>query len=212
VRARLLYRVPQLRLLWQRYGWGPTIGAAYAVGDTALALCTASPENLALGVFSNVLAYAPVWLLGCWLVETVSKGQLITGNLTFARLCVVALTVLVGALHYLTAVKLNWSLPLYGALIVPWLWLEVSTGTYPKALENWGRWSYSLYLVHPAAFYGIAPLLIWSGAGRGAHLLVGLGLIFVLSFAFYQLVERPSHRLARELSRNMLRRAPVPAV
>jgi peptidoglycan/LPS O-acetylase OafA/YrhL len=203
---------PGLRMLWERYGWGRVIFGSYVIGYGTLAFTSQMETGTSLPLVPDVLSNLPCWLLGCWLVEQISRGRVLTGSLSVARASFVALTVLVGFMHYHWIVSLRWSLPVYGMLSVPWLWREISSGGFPSALARWGRWSYSLYLMHPAALYGVTPLLLWQSAGLSVQLAFGLAVVLVLSFAFYQLVERPSHRLARELSRARLRRAPAPAI
>jgi peptidoglycan/LPS O-acetylase OafA/YrhL len=113
--------------------------------------------------------------------------------------------VLVGFAHYAGFISLHWTLPAFGAPIVPWLWLEVSNDVVPAVgvratLARWGRWSYSLYLMHPAVILGVTPMLLSAHASRSTYAIVAVVLSLLLSFAFYKVVEHPSHRLARRLA------------
>jgi peptidoglycan/LPS O-acetylase OafA/YrhL len=194
---------PVLRILWQRVGWASVISASYVIGYGIFAL---EPDAPLIG---PMLAYLPCWLVGCWLVEQVSHGRRLSGNLLLARVAVIGVAVLVGFAHYVGFISLHWTLPAFGALIVPWLWLEVSNDVVPAVgvrgtLAHWGRWSYSLYLMHPAVILGVTPMLLSPHASRSTYAIVAVVLSLLLSFAFYKVVEHPSHRLARRLANAIL--------
>jgi peptidoglycan/LPS O-acetylase OafA/YrhL len=61
-----------------------------------------------------------------------------------------------------------------------------------------GRWSYSLYLVHPIALIVMrrySPHLFETRLGW----VFGFGAVLLFSYLFYLAVEKPSHALARRV-------------
>jgi peptidoglycan/LPS O-acetylase OafA/YrhL len=194
---------PVLRILWQRFGWPVTILASYVAGYAVLAVSwiEADVENTALMIATDVLSCLPVWLLGCWLVEVVSTGRkLVFDHLAVWRCVIVLASLTIGLLHYRAVVGLELTGPIYGAVAVPWLWAEISHDRNYPVVTKWGQWSYSLYLVHPAAFFGSRPLLVALHVPGPLLTPVGILVALVCAYLFYLAVERPSHRLARALS------------
>jgi peptidoglycan/LPS O-acetylase OafA/YrhL len=87
--------------------------------------------------------------------------------------------------------------------IVYYFWLRAEIGYYrdraPWKLLVWaGRWSYSLYLMHPI-IVGLClrynPLMLESRLGW----IVAMAVILLGSYMFYLIVERPSHNFARKI-------------
>jgi peptidoglycan/LPS O-acetylase OafA/YrhL len=66
----------------------------------------------------------------------------------------------------------------------------------PEWLEKAGLWSYSLYLLHPAA--SIKFLSYFPTARESFHWLIYLAFVLIFSYLFYLIIEAPSHRLARK--------------
>ena len=173
--------------------------AGYAV--LAVSWIEADVENTALMIATDVLSCLPVWLLGCWLVEVVSTGRkLVFDHLAVWRCVIVLASLTIGLLHYRGVVGLELTGPIYGAVAVPWLWAEISHDRNYPVVTKWGQWSYSLYLVHPAAFFGSRPLLVALHVPGPLLTPVGILVALVCAYLFYLAVERPSHRLARALS------------
>jgi peptidoglycan/LPS O-acetylase OafA/YrhL len=94
-----------------------------------------------------------------------------------------------------------WTLNLFALLATAWLMREIAFGrTNPplRILESAGLWSYSLYLVHEVIsdLFGFAVI-----RSPIAQLLVADALTLVACYAFYLVVERPSHQVARSVAR-----------
>jgi peptidoglycan/LPS O-acetylase OafA/YrhL len=93
------------------------------------------------------------------------------------------------------------------------LWLGFEIIYYqnrnPVALFEWcGKWSYSLYIMHPLApaiLIAVSGLSTFESAGAKTILLL---LVFIVSLIFYFLVEYPGHRFAVYVSK-MLKPVPV---
>jgi peptidoglycan/LPS O-acetylase OafA/YrhL len=87
--------------------------------------------------------------------------------------------------------------------IIYYFWLRSEICFYrdraPWKLLVWaGRWSYSLYLMHPI----VIALLLWYDASileSRAGWLAAIAVVLLSSYAFYLTVERPSHNFARRI-------------
>lgn len=194
---------PVLRGLWQQFGWPLTILVSYVAGYAMLAVwwIVADRENTAVMIATDVLSCLPVWLLGCWLVEAVSAGRkAVFDHLAAARCLIVLASLTLGLLHYRGIIDLEYTGPIFGAVALPWLWVEIAHDRDYPVVTSWGQWSYSLYLVHPAVFFGSRPLLVSLHVPGALLTPLGILITLVCAYLFYLVVERPSHRLARALS------------
>jgi peptidoglycan/LPS O-acetylase OafA/YrhL len=88
-----------------------------------------------------------------------------------------------------------------------WLGLEIAyrrEKPAPRVLEWAGKWSYSLYLMHPAV-PGLLALQVWlrpALSSPGGNLLE-IFCSFLAAYGFYLLIEAPFHRLAIAVSRRL---------
>jgi peptidoglycan/LPS O-acetylase OafA/YrhL len=126
-------------------------------------------------------------------------------NIWIMRGCIVTLGCVTYLLRFHTPIGEQISLMLLGIPTAVWLFAEVNFAIArpPIAwLERQGRWSYSLYLVHPIAielttyvvpnhFFGASPTAVWLTC-------LAVGLCFAR--IFFTVVEQPFHRLARAVS------------
>lgn len=158
----------------------------------------------AFGFFVTALLGLPIWLLGCFLSEwaVVANRQSVGRSRVWAlRTCVCAVAVACSILKFHGDKILGFRLPYYVslqifALLALW-WLQTEIRYYTfvppvRALEWGGKWSYSLYIVHPLIAATLASgsnsLLVWP---------LNLALALVGSYVFYLIVERPSHQVSR---------------
>ncbi|CAN5425521.1 acyltransferase [soil metagenome] len=187
-------------------GWGKAIAIAYVAA--AIMVVTTHPEAMKYNSFQsfNWLLGLPCWLLGCWLADRVKNRSLpqVTSRVIWQwRVAVVVAAV---ATHYLflrSLVGFPWTLNLFALLATAWLMREIAYGrTNPplRMVESAGLWSYSLYLVHEV----ISDLFGFTSIRNPiAQLLVADVLTLVACYAFYLVVERPSHHVARSVARDV---------
>jgi peptidoglycan/LPS O-acetylase OafA/YrhL len=211
----LLY--PGLLALRDRFGWRKLMLAAWTL--SVLVILT-NPHARFYPSFGPGLNWAlglPCWLLGCRLAERLDGFRALpvsVQQIWMWRVGVWAVTVVISVLTFHTPVGSPWTLNLFALLGVSWLEREIrfySNRPAPK-LESLGEASYSIYLTHVLglAFWSLLPLSAslgtW-GFWLGSMLSSG-------SFAtlFYWTVERPSHKLARRLSRPALPPAAKPSL
>ena len=104
------------------------------------------------------------------------------------------------------------TLNIFALFITAWLGLEIAyrarhtqEGHGFRALEQLGKASYSLYLVH------MPVKLILLSSTRNLQQLALFGVVTAAAtFIFYMLVERPSHIVAQRLGRHFATRASLP--
>ncbi|TDN67051.1 hypothetical protein [Paraburkholderia sp. BL10I2N1] len=92
------------------------------------------------------------------------------------------------------------TLPLFQFLAAIWIAAETATpskaGVWSK-LAAFGAWSYSLYLCYKIAL-AMLEMTGFDGTSPSAWL-VQVSLAFVISYAFYRMIERPSHLISQRL-------------
>jgi peptidoglycan/LPS O-acetylase OafA/YrhL len=188
----------------ERWGWETLIGVAVFVSLCTTCLYFPARDWEDIGVLATTVTLLPVWLMGCQLAQasfSMRQDYSVKG-IWIRRFCAWAMMWLALVLHfhagiYQTATGLWLGVGYY-------FWLRAEICYYRnretrRALAWAGQWSYSLYLVHPLVIkilshYGILELEI-----RGRWI-VGFLLILASSYAFYLLIERPSHKLARKIA------------
>ena len=147
----------------------------------------------------------PCWLLGCWLAENYQSFKTISPQKIWLwRLLIIALFVLLRIVKsHVTTIYGSNCFTLDAFAIIGCIWLGYEIAFYKnkqpnKLLENWGKWSYSLYLIHPAT---IAILNYFElKAFNTNHTLLVLS-CFLIAYLFYLLIEKPTHLLASKIGK-----------
>ena len=157
----------------------------------------------ALGNYTWIIGL-PCWLLGCWLAENYkSFASPSLKKIWLWRLLIITLFVVLRIVK--SHVKLIYGsncFTLDAFAILGCIWVGYEIANYKnkepnKLLELSGKWSYSLYLIHPAA----ATILLYIGfkSFQETHIYLILG-CFVVAYMFYLLIEKPTHLLAFRIS------------
>lgn len=166
----------------------------------------------ALG-YGTFLVGFPCWLAGCWLAENLHRfGRLSALWINATRVGIFAMAVvfklaktqLVGlGLFTSSAFILN----IFAIFATFWLGFELVRmldRSGPAPFDRMGRATFSLYLVHPVA------MRLFEGGDHGVgSLLLYLVVTGVMTYVFFLLCERPSHRLAHKLGNRLVGRAPT---
>ena len=158
----------------------------------------------ALGNYTWIIGL-PCWLLGCWLAENYkSFATPSLKKIWLWRLLIITLFVVLRIVK--SHVKLIYGsncFTLDAFAILGCIWIGYEIAYYKnkepnKLLELCGKWSYSLYLIHPAA----ATILLYIGfkSFQETHIYLILG-CFVVAYLFYLLIEKPTHLLAFKISK-----------
>ena len=183
---------------WTRILIGSCLPAAFVC-----AYYFPAPEWQDIGIVATTLTLAPVWLSGCYLAENVSSlnQTYSTKKIWLYRLGAWFVMWLALVLHAHTIFHQTIAGPLVGAAYYFWIRAEICyyRERAPWKLLAWGgRWSYSLYLIHPIA---ISACVIYGGLmpqSRADWVFI-MVLTLASAYLFYVLVERPSHRFARRI-------------
>ncbi|MFL6210396.1 MAG: acyltransferase family protein [Pyrinomonadaceae bacterium] len=196
---------PLLSFLGRRFGWMSLLSVAYA-GSVLVILRDPSAGNYpSYGPYLNWLLGLPCWLLGCYLAENFDRLKNVAvsrSSIWLWRGGALALSAICSALRFHSPIKYPWTLNLFAVFVFFWLGREIAyymeRRPFP-VLENNGRWSYSIYLIHlhaQALFLLLAPALgggLFGWLARNAFILL-------VCFAFYAVVEKPSHLMARRFA------------
>lgn len=217
--CELIYYIlyPLLMLIRHRIKWEPIIAIAFFITFAYIFSHTSSLKGsqnsyIIFGLSTWVIGL-PVWLLGCWLAENMSRFSLLTPlKMILMRVVIFLITVALRIVKF--HINTVWSsntitLTLLSFLVCFWIGHELiyyQSHTAPKLLEWGGKWSYSLYIIHP-----IAPQILKQQLPLLSNNTV-ISVVIALSCAyiFYLCVEKPSHQLAVKLSKRV--NPPVPSV
>jgi peptidoglycan/LPS O-acetylase OafA/YrhL len=199
---------PLLARLARGIGWRALTSVAFVVPFLWAVVWPSHFGNYTEGLLHNVVFGLPCWLMGCLLAERQSSGTRTSGDIWLWRGAAFLASVATLELRFHTPVHFDLSLNFFGILVFYWLSRELDyyqTRTPWSWLERAGAWSYSLYVMHPAA--GQVTAKLFSSWSLGAQWLVRIPMTLGICYLFYLVVEKPSHRLARLAGRAL--RPPV---
>lgn len=192
---------PLLFAVAPRVGWRNVVGAAFVASLATVWSVYPAVEWSDVGILRSAMILLPVWLLGCYLAETIGtlEAGVSAASIWLWRCAAWATMWMAMLLHFHSSIHQTASGVAVGVVCYFWLRAEIahSARQAPWALLVWaGKWSYSLYLVHAFAFAVMLRYGLFDFDSRLGWL-AGFGLILLASYGFYRLVERPSHLLAR---------------
>jgi len=189
-------------------------------------LMLAKPEGSHSGALMDFAVYGhgltwllalPIWIAGCHLADSIVRASNITVSLKIlwlSRLGLLVLMLVFSFTKYHGDKILGFDTPntltlqVFSIFAYFWLSLEIHwylTKPAPPILEYCGKFSYSLYIVHPLMIYSM-PFLFTQFAFINASKESGLFIavctlaILALSYLYFLLVEKPSHRLAKSIA------------
>jgi peptidoglycan/LPS O-acetylase OafA/YrhL len=162
---------------------------------------------VALGWLTWVVGL-PCWLLGCWLAENRQKFRPVKSHqIWLARSSIFAIAFLlrVAKFHSHSVLFSNcFTLNIFALPVTAWIGVELVSSAQlgtSRLLEWVGKWSYSLYLVHPIAYAILALIGIAEINSSEPYHLIRIASALVFSYCFYLAIEKPAHRLAIMASR-----------
>jgi peptidoglycan/LPS O-acetylase OafA/YrhL len=195
---------PMLNRIGFSFGLTNILAAAFVVAVPVAWLCSPAVEWQDLGVIGTAVVLFPVWLLGCRLAEQVSSLPKVSSRVAIWSWRLGAWTTMWVAevLHFHGGVPQTRTSIWIGVYAYFWIRAEINRyrNRAPWAVLVWaGRWSYSLYLIHPLV---IALCFKFDVLADGSRLSSAgmMALILSASYLFYLAVERPSHNGARRIA------------
>lgn len=195
---------PLLRWIRNKVGWKLLLPASFAISVPIAATHPHAGNWHFLGPFGTAMTLLPVWLLGCLLAEQADSLAVVNprSSIWFWRILIWLASWVTEMMHFKLGISYTQTMVWFGVLAYLWVRQEIAHGKTRlpnRYLVAAGAWSYSLYLVHGPG----AMMFRWIGlASLGGVIdwMLVMTSCLVFAYAFYVLVERPSHRLARKIS------------
>jgi peptidoglycan/LPS O-acetylase OafA/YrhL len=199
--AELVYYSVYPTLFWlaKRLGWSALI-ACSGLASLTLVLSNPAYTNVQQFGWLTWLWGLPIWLTGCILADRLRSGRIpnLMGSIWLWRLGAWGLGVLalLGEFHSKIVVGYPISMLLFAVYAFFWLNKELANQTPGwQWLEQCGRASYSLYLVHNIVLGAIVDYFSWLYTPTlFAFSCISIGAV---TYFFYRMIELPSHLLAR---------------
>jgi peptidoglycan/LPS O-acetylase OafA/YrhL len=203
---------PALLPAFRRFGVAFCFAVATAASCAAILWTWPASYHSQLSWASAAVIGAPSWILGCLLAERVasSRGAEVVSIWPW-RFAALALSAIMKAPVTHGPWLIGYPASHWLFAIFAFFWIEREIARFrarpPLAgLEALGAASYSLYLVHMPVIVAFRAMgadrfsqsLVLGEALRWGATLIGVA---VATYAFYRLVEAPTHRLARALGR-----------
>jgi len=194
---------PLLRWSRNRIGWQSLLPASFVL---SILIAATHPHALnfhVFGPFGTGMMLLPVWLLGCLLAE---QAESLTVTKPFFSIWFWRFLAWLGCwvsemLHFKLGIPYTQTMVWFGVLAYFWVRQEIAHGKTHlpnRYLVAAGAWSYSLYLMHAQGGGLFESLRLPSLGGIPDWCLV-MASSLLISYLFYALVERPSHKLARKI-------------
>lgn len=204
---------PTLRRLAIKFSWIKLFIIAFSIAFV-LALSTLNKQNTTHGIYPAFgphltwLLGLPCWLLGCILAERLDlfKAVVVTSKQIWMwRSAIWFATWVCSVLKFHSPLGYPLTLNFFAILAFYWIQREIAYYRVRQPvgfIEKAGAWSYSMYLIHlhAQAIYLLVGLPAFPiPLGWLAH----LAFLLCVCYLFYLLIEAPSHRLARQLSKKV---------
>ena len=201
---------PLLLKARDRLGWRNLMTISWVL---ALLTVLTNPHAMnypSYGAKLNWVLGLPCWLLGCRLAETFNakSAPVSTLKIWAWRGAVWLVSMTLSGLTFHSRLHFPWTLNLFAVLAYFWLQQEIRyyrDAQSRPVFESAGEASYSIYLIHTHVMWLLLVLPIGIGISAKAGWLWHVAMLAVVAPAFYWLVERPSHRLARAISKRSQR-------
>ena len=202
---------PFLRLLLKnKEGWQKLLLLSYLPTILAFWFFPLKLVNYpGVGFYYVISLGFPCWILGLLLCYSVDKNNqkdtLSKTNLVFHRILIFFLAF---ASHVLALQEvLGHPFTLNFFAIAAFFWLRKEIAFYhdrptSKFMDNLGKASYSIYLMHGIPAYIIN--LLSTEPERSSTFFLYWIILAILTSAFYFLVEKPTHNLSRKLFRHFI--------
>ena len=194
---------PLLRCTRNKISWKFLLPSSFVI---SVIIASQHPHSITwhdFGPLGTSMMLLPVWLLGCVLAE---QAESLTDancmySIWFWRFLAWSGCWVSEMLHFQRGIPYTQTMVWFGVLAYFWVRQEILHGkTRPpkRYLVAAGAWSYSLYLVH-AQGGGLFESLHLPSLGGVLDWFLVMASSLAFAYAFYILVERPSHIVARRI-------------
>ncbi len=185
--------------------WRVVIPIAYFLALMVIATKPLAPDFHSYGNLLNPVLGLPAWLLGAKLADQadvlIQKEPVSRRRIWLWRSSIYCLSVIAWMLNSETLIRYPVTLTLFSVPIYFWLRLEIPymrMNHPPSFLEGAGSWSYSLYLLHvPLAYFILTRVPNLCDFSNPIKYVGFISAILLGCYAFYLLIEKPSHWLSR---------------
>ncbi|MBY0426802.1 MAG: hypothetical protein K2Q22_14295, partial [Cytophagales bacterium] len=124
-------------------------------------------------------------------------------KLVLIRVVIWCIGFICSVLRFHANISYAFTMPIFGILVYYWLSIEIEY--YKSKLENrvlvyGGAFSYSLYLIHPGVFSLFVNHFKLTYLGDNFLItVVAISSSIIVAWIFYELVEKQSHKLAKQI-------------
>jgi len=203
---------PILLLIRRRVKWLYLIVLAYLSACVLLlsntdVVIAGQQSYVAMGLLTWIIGL-PCWLLGCWLAENYQRFKLLESYKIWVwRIFILILFIILRIVksHITSFWGSNcYTLNAFAIIACVWLGYEIKFYLHHipyQWLEAAGKWSYSLYLIHPAVKHIVYNTGIFDPEYKTILLVVTC---FIVAYLFYLLIEKTAHKLANEISKRLV--------
>ena len=211
--AELIYYAiyPVVLLAIRSIGWKWLMAIAWAGAAYVVLQNPSAGDYHVNGWRLTWLLGLPCWLMGCRLAEQVAKEMAMPEaerpkafNVWPLRGAAWGTSAVASFLRFHTPLGYPWTLNFFAIFAKFWIHQEIRRYAVrpPKRIFEWaGAWSYSIYLMHMPVAAVVMKLI---GPDPQSYAVFGyllVPLVLLGSYAFYLIVERPGHWLARSASK-----------
>jgi peptidoglycan/LPS O-acetylase OafA/YrhL len=192
---------PLLNRLARKFGWTNILKVAFGTTIPVSLYYFRGQDWQDIGITATALTLFPVWLMGCYLAENVSSlyKEYRVQEIWLWRFAAWGVMWLALVLHFHAGIYQTQTGLWVGVIYYFWIRAEIS---YYRTRVPWhwlvwaGRWSYSLYLIHPIIISLCFKYNILAPESR-FDWIITITFVLSASYIFYLIVERPSHNIAR---------------
>jgi peptidoglycan/LPS O-acetylase OafA/YrhL len=194
--------------LRRRVSWRPLIAVAFVLAFGVVLTDPSAGNYASYGPALNWLVGLPCWLLGCELAESIPAVAPSPARIWTYRLGIWALSSVTSLLRFHSPLRYPWTLNWFALCVFFWLAAEIAYHERHgpvRWLEAAGKFSYSIYLAHLHG-HSLYVLLALPIVSRTLDWTLGTAFTYLLCYAFYRAIERPSHELARRIAKRIVER------
>jgi peptidoglycan/LPS O-acetylase OafA/YrhL len=172
-------------------------------------------DFLRTGYFFTWIVGLPVWLLGVVLADQYKSLYKKVSTITYHKLwfwrigiCIASACTIILRFHFFVAISYSYTMPIFS--LFAYFWIKNEVDYYKNKKENeilkfGGLMSYSLYLMHTYVIFIVGYYGNFISCKHNLFscnplfCMIAIGLSLIVSWIFYIVIEKPSHKLVRSI-------------